>query len=97
MHLILGMDTSYSVEPSVAEHFAKDMIGVNMSDPMTIENAWYDAGQKGYHENFRAMYVSPTKFVVVGDVNCFQDYLQTETNTALSGTWTKSGPTQVFP
>jgi hypothetical protein len=67
---------------------------------MTIPNAWYDAGSRGMVANVSNSggdYPNPTQYVVAGDNNCFGDYLQTATNTVLSGTWSEKMPVKIYP
>lgn len=101
LHLLLGVDTDDSVEPLIGQYFADYMLGDPSVPraPMTIHDAWYAAARQAYADGSRhgtSYQVNPMIYAVAGDRACFSDYLQTKTNTVLSGSWTRD-TSQVYP
>jgi hypothetical protein len=101
LHLLLGVDTDDSVEPLIGQYFADYMLGDPSLPraPMTIHDAWYAAARQAYADgswNGTSYQVNPMIYAIAGDSACFSDYLQTKTNTVLSGSWTRD-TSQVYP
>jgi hypothetical protein len=101
LHLLLGVDTDNFTDKYLGQSWAAFMLGQPKANPpvvpMKIRDAWYAGAQKAYKASNVPYSVSPMKFAVAGDSAAFNDYLQTKTNTVLSGTWTIDPPTQVYP
>ena len=101
LHLLLGTETDDSVEPLIGQYFADYMLGDPSVPraPMTIHDAWYAAARQAYADGSRngtSYQVNPMIYAIAGDSACFSDYLQTKTNTVLSGSWTRD-TSQVYP
>jgi hypothetical protein len=99
LHLLLGTATDFGAEPLIGQLWADYMLRGTNGSPMKIRDAWYAAATQAYKIGTARLvaYPNPTKFVVAGDNNCFDDYLQTQTNTVLSGAWHIDTAVQVYP
>lgn len=101
LRLLLGTDTDIAVEPSIGARWAEYMLVGTNGTPLTIKEAWYTAGRKGYQQGVKFTDYSnliPMRFAVAGDDACLEDYLEATNNPALSGTWTYDVPIrQVYP
>jgi hypothetical protein len=105
LHMILGCATDFAAEPLIGQLWADYMLGIDPqtrkpATPKKIRDAWYAAANDAYRTlqtGFRLNIPNPTKLVIAADDNCFDDYLQTTTNTVLSGHWHIDNPVQVYP
>jgi hypothetical protein len=101
LHLLLGVDTDSFTDPLLGQDWADFMLGDPTADPprapMKIRDAWYAAARKTYKDSNQPYSATPIKYIVAGDSACFNDYLQTQTNTVRSGTWITDPATQVYP
>jgi hypothetical protein len=100
LHMILGAGTDMSPDPLVGRKWADYMLGnpnaqPSPQPPMTIQDAWYNAGYYAYQALGSANLPNPTTFAVVADPNCTNDKLQTNSPPS-GGTWTYSS-FQVYP
>jgi hypothetical protein len=104
LHMFLGADTEFELDPNISQYWADYMIGDPNAIPtprlpMPIRAAWYQAASDAYHVPLppnQSHTVSPMKFASAYDNACVGDYLQTRTNTVLSGSWGKDA-SQVYP
>jgi hypothetical protein len=97
LHLFLSSDTLFTHDPELAGSWAADMLGEGTNAPMNIPDAWYQAGIDNYKRSGGNIgFPNPTVFAVAGDTACFTDFLQTQTNTVLSGSW-RYDSKQVYP
>ncbi|HVU06954.1 MAG TPA: DUF6345 domain-containing protein [Verrucomicrobiae bacterium] len=102
LHMILGADTEFELDENISQFWADYMLGDPNAKPtprlpMPIREAWYQAASDAYHFPTNQFHIiSPMKFATVYDNNCVGDYLQTQTNTVLSGSWGKD-TSQVWP
>jgi len=102
LHLLLGADTVIDIQSRIGEYWAAYMLGDTNITPVnrgieTIRQAWYDAFHDAYQEEGGAHTVSPMKLVIAGDNACLGDYLQTQTNTVLSGSWQELTAVTIYP
>jgi Family of unknown function (DUF6345) len=101
LHLLLGGDTDNFTDAYLGQDWASFMLGDPTADPprvpMIIKEAWYAGARQAYKQSHVPYSISPINFSVAGDTACLNDYLQTKTNTILSGTWTIDSPAQVYP
>jgi hypothetical protein len=101
LHLLLGVDTDNFTDRFLGRNWASFMLGTPTATPpiapMKIRDAWYASARKAYTDTHVPYSTNPINFAVAGDSACFNDYLQTKTNTVLSGTWIIDPPTQVYP
>jgi len=77
LHFLLGSDSESFANVEIEELWAKYMLfGKPPGGPMTIQAAWYQAGQDAYqatHLNYGGSVI----YATAGDANCSGDYLLT--------------------
>jgi hypothetical protein len=100
LHLLLGVDTTNYTSSNLLWYWAKYMnygtsTNANSASPLTIREAWYQAGKDAYGNAPSIPPSAVIKFAVAGDSACIDDSLQT--NNAPQGSWTYPTPVQVYP
>ncbi len=79
LHLILGSDSVIWTEEHVASYWAKYMIVGKTNQTLSVESAWYAAGQDAYAETL-FNYTNQMNFAASGDASCRNDTLKTYSN-----------------